>query len=116
MSDSPLLTVTTDSSEPELSLMSVAGEIDMLSAPELTRHLDEMIARGVPVVVDLSAVSFIDSSGLSELHRASDTGRVVLVVEPAAKIARVVALSGFAERVPVCGDVAAARRLISDGN
>jgi anti-anti-sigma factor len=116
MSDSSLLTVTTDFSEPELSLMSVAGEIDMLSAPELARYLYEGIARGVPVVIDLSAVSFIDSSGLRELHRVSDAGRVVLVVEPAATIARVVALSGFAERVPVCDDVASARRRITDAN
>src|ERR1700728_2437109 len=101
MSDSSVLSVTIDDSERSLSVMSIAGEIDMLSASELGSHLDEVIARGVPVVVDLSAVSFIDSSGLREIHRASDLGRVLLVVEPAATVARVVALSGFGEDIPV---------------
>jgi anti-sigma B factor antagonist len=109
MKESSSLRVTIDTSERDLSIMSVAGEIDMVSAPELADHLDQVIGRGVPVVADLSAVSFIDSSGLRELHRASDVGRVVLVVEPAATIARVVALSGFGEDVQVFEDVTSAR-------
>lgn len=113
MSGSEILGVTKDVSEADVSVMSVSGEIDMLSAPELAVHLDEVIARGVPVVVDLSGVSFIDSSGLRELHRASDAGRVVLVIDSGATIARVVELSGFGERVTVCEDIASARHEIA---
>jgi anti-sigma B factor antagonist len=116
MSDSSALSVTVDASERSLSVMSVAGEIDMLSASELGGHLDEVIARGVPVVVDLSAVSFIDSSGLREIHRVSDLGRILLVVEPEATVARVLALSGFGEGVPVFGDVMSAKRRITSAD
>lgn len=52
-------------------IVLVHGEIDMVSAGQLTGHLyeaDEMDA--IAVVVDLCAVTFMDSSGLVALLRA----------------------------------------------
>jgi anti-anti-sigma factor len=49
-----------------------AGEIDMLTAPQLDARLQELIADGVErLVVDFRDVTFIDSSGLHVLVRAA---------------------------------------------
>jgi anti-sigma B factor antagonist len=46
----------------------VAGEIHVSTAPEFSRLLNEAIGQGkTQVVLDLSAVEFIDSTGLSVL-------------------------------------------------
>ena len=51
--------------------MRVQGEVDLYTAPQLWETLDAAIA-GTPheLVIDLSDVSFLDSSGLSVLLRA----------------------------------------------
>lgn len=61
-----------DLSEEELDerthLIGVRGEIHVSTAPEFSRRLNEAIARGkTSVILDLSAVEFIDSTGLSVL-------------------------------------------------
>jgi anti-sigma B factor antagonist len=49
----------------------LSGELDMATAPQLTEALDPLIARGPhEIVVDLSALSFIDSSGIAALVEA----------------------------------------------
>ena len=50
------------------SVVAVAGEIDMATAPELAIVLDDFAQESV--IVDLSAVTFIDSSGLATLADA----------------------------------------------
>lgn len=46
--------------------MRVSGEIDLLTAPQLSEHLGRLNGR---VTVDFADVTFIDSSGLSVLVR-----------------------------------------------
>jgi anti-sigma B factor antagonist len=54
------------------SMVTVTGEVDVATAPSLRSQLDQAIDRGRPlVVVDLRAVTFIDSTGLGVLIRAS---------------------------------------------
>ncbi|HEV2819781.1 MAG TPA: STAS domain-containing protein [Solirubrobacteraceae bacterium] len=49
-------------------LITVCGEIHVSTAPRLSERLDEAIAGGMTaIVVDLSRVEFIDSTGLSVL-------------------------------------------------
>jgi anti-sigma B factor antagonist len=49
-------------------VIDVAGEIHVSTAPEFSRLLNEAIGEGrTQVVLDLSAVEFIDSTGLSVL-------------------------------------------------
>jgi anti-sigma B factor antagonist len=62
--------LTVDTSQAPLSIVSVAGEIDAIGAPVLQAQLDEMTRSGVTdVVLDISAVSFIDSTGIGTLVR-----------------------------------------------
>ena len=51
-----------------VGLVTLAGRLNMVSAPALKAAIDELIGAGRPrVVVDLSGVSFMDSSGLGAL-------------------------------------------------
>ena len=56
---------------PKGTLLAVEGQVDMHTSPELRGKLRECLERKTtPVVVDLSKVVFIDSSGLATLIEA----------------------------------------------
>ncbi len=68
------LTLST-TAQGERTIVHVGGEIDVYTAPVLRRRLDEPIHRGCrDLVVDLSRVTFLDSTGLGVL-----VGRLKLV-------------------------------------
>ncbi|ACQ78890.1 anti-sigma-factor antagonist [Beutenbergia cavernae DSM 12333] len=81
-------------------VVSVTGEVDVYTGPVLREELEKALARGTTgVVVDLSGVAFIDSTGLGVLvtaHRqlASRGGRLH-VCAPEGKITSVIALTGL---------------------
>ena len=53
------------------TLFAVEGQVDMHTSPELRGHLRGALAsQASPLVVDLSQVAFIDSSGLATLIEA----------------------------------------------
>jgi len=51
----------------EVPVIRVAGEVDLTTAPELRAKLAELPAAGGTVVIDMSEVTFLDSTGLSVL-------------------------------------------------
>ncbi|BBY47261.1 anti-sigma factor antagonist [Mycolicibacterium arabiense] len=57
----------------DVAVLGVSGELDMLTAPELARVI-EAVARKKPaaLVVDLSAVDFLASAGMSTLITAHE--------------------------------------------
>ena len=59
------------------SILSVIGEIDMAAADEFESALGDAIEHGfqTALVVDLSEVTFIDSTGLNALVRAFERHR-----------------------------------------
>jgi anti-sigma B factor antagonist len=71
------------------AVMRVTGEVDVVSASTLRRELAlHMGSRQADLVVDLTAVTFMDSTGLSVLVRAARQlhergGRLELVVDRA---------------------------------
>ncbi len=68
------LSVTT-SHHDDVSVVTVEGEVDVYTAAQLRQTLDQEIAEGrTRLVVDLDAVSFLDSTGLGVL-----VGRLKLV-------------------------------------
>src|SRR2546421_12628931 len=54
---------------------TVGGEIDLAAAPVLRAKLEPLVMGGRAVVVDLRAVPFLDSAGLSTLGRLAGLGR-----------------------------------------
>jgi anti-sigma B factor antagonist len=71
-------------------LLAVSGELDIATVSHLRRRIDAAFASGPPqLVIDLSRLSHMDSTGLAELisahQRAMEMrGRLVLVVTSAA--------------------------------
>ena len=64
------LSVTT-SRQDDVSVVTVAGEVDVYTAAQLRAVLDEEIGAGnARLVVDLDEVSFLDSTGLGVLSGA----------------------------------------------
>jgi anti-sigma B factor antagonist len=57
--------------QPGCVLLAVAGEIDTLTAPALERGLEQLLDEPGQVVVDLTGVTFLASSGLAVLIRAA---------------------------------------------
>ncbi len=52
----------------ERAVLAVAGEVDVYSAPELRDRLTDLVDSGAHrVVVDLSGVTFLDSTGIGIL-------------------------------------------------
>jgi anti-sigma B factor antagonist len=81
-------------------VLAPTGEVDMRSAPELGRRLLSLAEEGkTRVVVDLSGVTFIDSSGIGVLlnalrHLRGRSGRLVLVC-PTERILRPFEVTGL---------------------
>lgn len=61
------LTVTNEV-RPDAIVVVVEGELDMFTSADLTRHFDALeLAERAALVLDLSGVTFLDSSGLNSL-------------------------------------------------
>jgi anti-sigma B factor antagonist len=78
--------------------VEVGGEVDMTSAPTLRDHLLGHIGLGEPcVVVDLSGVEFMDSTGLSALvvayRQADEIGSSVVVAGAQPAVRRVLEIT-----------------------
>jgi anti-sigma B factor antagonist len=93
--------VSVESGE-QYSVVSVVGEIDSATAPELRDGLHEAIAAGPSLlVVDLLQVTFIDSSALGVLIEASKRSETekqlmrIVVSEP--RILKVFKITGLTE-------------------
>lgn len=82
------------------------GEIDAVTAPKLGRRLLLLADEGKTwVVVDLSSVTFIDSTGLGVLLNALRSlgrrdGRLVLVC-PNDRVLRPFQITGLIDRMPI---------------
>lgn len=88
--------------------LAVAGEIDAHTAPALAAALVAAVDTD-PLVVDLSEVEFLDSSGLRVLieahqQRVAD-GRTLTLARPSKAVSRLFEVAGVAEYLRV-GDSA----------
>jgi anti-sigma B factor antagonist len=57
---------------PDARVVTVVGEVDTLTAPELATFLNAQLAAAQVVVVDLDGVQFLGSAGLSVLFEANE--------------------------------------------
>jgi anti-sigma B factor antagonist len=91
-------------SKGEASVVSVIGELDLASSPTLEEELERLAVGNAPlVIVDLSALEFMDSTGLSVLvrahHRSEETGQRFGLVNGSQQVQRLLSLTGVAERL-----------------
>ncbi|WP_231116062.1 STAS domain-containing protein [Motilibacter rhizosphaerae] len=106
---------TTTSTVAGWPVLSVSGEIDALTAPALRERLLEALREeGSRVVLDLSAVSFLDSTALGVLvaahKRASTTGGQFRLVVATPLTTRLLKLTGLDQVFAVHPDLESAVR------
>jgi len=69
MTDETTFDLRTTAHAGDTVVVTVVGEVDMMTAPELTKVFNGVAGATRRVVVDLSEVTFLDSSGLNALVR-----------------------------------------------
>jgi anti-sigma B factor antagonist len=99
---------TTDG--PGRVIVALSGELDLASAPKLDDELKHVEERGVEVIVlDLQALSFMDSSGLRALlaadARAREAGRRLVLVRGDERVQRVLKITRLDERLEIVDSV-----------
>ena len=79
--------------EGEYTVIAMSGEVDLSCAPEARKQLLQCLDRDLNVLVDLSGVTYIDSSGIATLVEAYQAARkkqlgfgLVGVSEPAMSV------------------------------
>jgi anti-sigma B factor antagonist len=109
------LRIAITQANPDLVVLSLSGDLDLLTSPLLHERLWPLL--GQPdgrVVVDLSEVGFLGSAGLAELAAAHDTGtrqgvRIVLVASTRA-VLRPLEVTGLHTLFPMFDSVESALR------
>jgi len=90
-------------------IVAFSGDIDLQSSPQARHVLLEAVDRGQSVLVDLSAVHYIDSSGVASLvesfqkSRKSGQGYVLVSLSDGAR--RVLELARLDKVFTICGDI-----------
>jgi anti-sigma B factor antagonist len=102
MSNAPAFetsTISVYSPKPHAALVVLTGEHDLYSAGELQQTLDQSLAAYVHLIIDLSAVAFIDSSIIAVLVQAKKTATALdrkfnVVLGTAPVVERILEITG----------------------
>jgi anti-sigma B factor antagonist len=116
----PPFTVRIETSAGRSSVVALSGELDLSTIPSMESALLEQITQRSAVLVDLTGLSFIDSSGIGVLIRAfreSNGNPMHVLVGPGSQVERVFQIAGIADAMPVFSDreLAVAALLNGDG-
>jgi anti-sigma B factor antagonist len=109
-----LLAVRIEPEDHGISVVSLAGELDLSTVPRLENPLLRELRGHPAVVLDLTALSFIDSSGLGLLIKAfragedESAGELHTVIARDSQIERVFRLAGIDRCLPLYLDREAA--------
>ncbi len=92
--------------EGDVSVVSARGEVDVFTAPDLDTELDGLIAAGSSrLVVDLSDVAFLDSTGLGvlvkALKHAREAGGWLHLVVTSDRIRKIFEITGLDASIPI---------------
>lgn len=102
--------VSVEELEGGISAVSIAGELDQATVPELESHLEDLIggANG-SLLVDLSSCEFIDSSGLATLVSAHERisanagERGFAICCPESQVKRLLEITGLDQAMGIVG-------------
>lgn len=100
--------VSSEQVEGSIRVFTVRGELDMSTAPELERGLEEALADpGASILVDLSDCEFIDSTGIALIVRAwqrlSEEGerRRLVLASSNHQVRRLLKITGVEGSIPM---------------
>jgi anti-sigma B factor antagonist len=84
------------------AVLHARGEVDLYSAGDFATALEDAATSAPHLVVDLTGVRFMDSTGLRALlqaqRRSDDAGsRLELAVDPSGPVARLLELAGVSD-------------------
>ncbi len=87
-------------------VFALTGDLDPHTSPYLQGLIDDQLgAEGSEVVLDVSAVTFVDSAGLrviADTHRRlSDAGGNLVIRRPTAGLEKLLAVTGLSDHVTV---------------
>ncbi len=82
-------------------IVALVGELDMAHAAQVAETLDALADSERPLVVDLSDLTFIDSSGIHAILRPRPQQGVVMLVCPPGNIQRVLSVTKIDRVLPV---------------
>ena len=98
-------------------VVSLRGELDLATAPDLRKVLEDELAGLEPVLIDLSDCEFIDSTGIAVIVRAwqqrqgsdgaSEQGGLLALCAPEKQVNRLLEVTGVNSSISVfedCGD------------
>lgn len=94
-------------------VVTATGELDVHSAPALSAEVDPLSSRaGAAIVVDLTGVGFVDSTGLgvlvTTLKHVREAGGRLDVVAATPRVLKVFALTGLDVVIPLHATLAEA--------
>jgi anti-sigma B factor antagonist len=86
----------------DVPIVAVSGEVDVYSAPALKDNITELLQSGVTtLIVDLSGVAFLDSTGLGALVEArtatTEAGGALPLVCSQERIIKLFTITGLDE-------------------
>ena len=93
----------------EHARVSINGELDLATVPSLREETQVLLRRGATrIVLELSELTFVDSSGLSLLielhHRSTKEGWTLLLTRPSDKAFSVFKITGADASLPFVQD------------
>jgi stage II sporulation protein AA (anti-sigma F factor antagonist) len=96
--------------EGDRAIVTVRGDFDLQVAERVVHEIEEVEERSPALlVIDLSRLSFLDSSGMGVIAaaqaRAVEAGRRIVLVKPPYTVRRAFELSGFDDVIEVVDDL-----------
>jgi anti-sigma B factor antagonist len=101
------LRVRVEGGAERISVFALAGELDLSTIPRMEGPLFEQVRQRPAVIVDLTRLSFIDSSGIGVLikaFRSANGTRMSIVIGRDSQVDRVFGIAGIARALPVYFD------------
>ncbi len=90
------------------TVVRVRGELELSTSPELQRVLAELDEADAPIVLDLTGVTFLDSSALRVLVQTRlrfEERRQLPLVIPRPQLRRIFEISGLADDFLLCEEL-----------
>ena len=92
--------------EQDATVVAFEGDVDLQSSPDARKVLLEMVGKGQPIMVDLSEVGYIDSSGVASLvesfQAARKSGQDLVLISVSDGAKRVLELARLDKVFTIC--------------
>jgi anti-anti-sigma factor len=119
--DAPIFSLSVSDVGNGRSVVAASGELDIATAPQLLGAVDALARPGTgAIAIDLSALTFIDSSGINALRAAVRSAQArgvgAIVASPSQRVQRVLELVRLGEIIPLEHSLPAALERLDTGS